>query len=365
MRSRQSFRRPPRAAATLLALALLFGLALLPRGSTLAQQPRPMPAVVATIDRWQIADPAFTPLPGAQAYFGVLGRAGFRIEIPDNWNGELVMYAHGYAGEGPLLRVENPSIRQHLVDLGFAWAASSYQQNGYVPDFGVSDTLALRDYFIGRFGQPTRTYIDGTSMGGHVVASLEQHPGVYDGALAECGALMQAQELDYILAYNLVALYLAGTGLPPMTDPAAESNFFRTRVLPALGSPETPTQRGLAFESIIENLTGGPRPFRHEGFADFYLDPFLISTAVPSTSVAMQVATDDDITFHVAPGLGVSDADLNAGVLRLSANPLLRNAETNPTFALPTGNITAPLLTYHTTGDDYVPILNEINYRRL
>jgi hypothetical protein len=32
---------------------------------------------------------AFTALPGATAYFGVHTNAGYRIEVPDNWNGDL------------------------------------------------------------------------------------------------------------------------------------------------------------------------------------------------------------------------------------------------------------------------------------
>ena len=31
---------------------------------------------------------------------GVLGNAAYRVEVPANWNGKLVMYAHGYAGTG-------------------------------------------------------------------------------------------------------------------------------------------------------------------------------------------------------------------------------------------------------------------------
>ena len=40
-------------------------------------------------------------------YWGISNGAGWRIEVPDNWNGDLVLYAHGYAGDGqPALRAE-------------------------------------------------------------------------------------------------------------------------------------------------------------------------------------------------------------------------------------------------------------------
>jgi len=47
-----------------------------------------------TIDSWQ-NDPQ-TGLPPGITYDGGL----YRIEIPDTWNGELVLYAHGYQPAG-------------------------------------------------------------------------------------------------------------------------------------------------------------------------------------------------------------------------------------------------------------------------
>ena len=62
---------------------------------------------------------------------GVLEGAAYRIEVPPNWNGELVMYAHGYAGEGLTLAAVDSSIRRYLIQHGYAWAASSYSKNSY------------------------------------------------------------------------------------------------------------------------------------------------------------------------------------------------------------------------------------------
>src|SRR5206468_4858279 len=44
----------------------------------------------------------FDALPGTTTarYWGVHGGAGYRIEVPANWNGELVLYAHGFRGTG-------------------------------------------------------------------------------------------------------------------------------------------------------------------------------------------------------------------------------------------------------------------------
>ena len=74
--------------------------------------------------------PTFTALAGATGFHGIHqgihGEAGYRIEVPDDWNGGLVMYAHGYRGTGAELRVGTPGVlRAHLITSGYAWAASS------------------------------------------------------------------------------------------------------------------------------------------------------------------------------------------------------------------------------------------------
>lgn len=41
----------------------------------------------------------FDALPGTSTtrLWGVRGGAGYRIEVPATWNGDLVLYAHGFA----------------------------------------------------------------------------------------------------------------------------------------------------------------------------------------------------------------------------------------------------------------------------
>lgn len=104
---------------------------------TRAQDSRAFAAVdpAAASDYEAAADggAGFKALAGATVetdrWAGLLGESAYRIEVPRNWNGKLVMYAHGYAGTGPDLRVTTPSIRRHLIENGYAWAASSYSKN--------------------------------------------------------------------------------------------------------------------------------------------------------------------------------------------------------------------------------------------
>jgi hypothetical protein len=92
----------------------------------------PEPPRAQDARQFAVADtrPTFDPLVGVDAaatsrWAGVLDGAAYRIEVPANWNGQLVMYAHGYAGTGPELVVQNPTIRRYLIQNGYAWAASS------------------------------------------------------------------------------------------------------------------------------------------------------------------------------------------------------------------------------------------------
>jgi hypothetical protein len=87
----------------------------------------------------------FAEQPGlpSQRLWGVLNGAGYRIEVPANWNGQLVMWAHGYRGTGLELTVDNHPLRDFLLANGYAWAASSYSRNDYDPTQGARDTHAL------------------------------------------------------------------------------------------------------------------------------------------------------------------------------------------------------------------------------
>jgi dienelactone hydrolase len=109
----------------------------------------------------------------AGRYAGIHGEAAYQIEVPDNWNGMLVMYAHGYRGEGAILTVGPPSIRNWLIEIGYAWAASSYSANFYDVRAGIEDTNALALAFNTLTGKgiPSKIYITGHSMGGHIAAA--------------------------------------------------------------------------------------------------------------------------------------------------------------------------------------------------
>ncbi|MDQ6671962.1 MAG: S9 family peptidase [Chloroflexota bacterium] len=333
-----------------------------------AQVSTPTPIAGRTTPYGVVREPSFTPLPAATAESGFYDGGAYRIEVPSAWNGALVLFAHGYRGEGPDIFVTDSPIREHLIDNGYAWAASSYRGNSYRPDWGVDDTLALRDIFIQRHGAPRWTILHGQSMGGHVlVASLEQHPDVYQAALSECGVMTGIGEFDFLAAYTAAADYLSGVGLLDAPDPAAFGALVEQQWLPAMGTPGAYTPRGERFDSVVKYLTGGDLPFREQGLAQFYtrdLSPFGDPASAPSGSPASRALSTRAVTFEIDPGLGVSAAQLNADVRRFDPAPGARSLSEDPVFADFTGQISVPLLSIHNTGDGFVPFKHEQEYRR-
>lgn len=329
--------------------------------------PKMLPVTPVSI-QYEVIDPAFEALPGARALHGKYEGGGYRIEVPDAWNGEVVYYAHGFRGNPPQLTIDLPPLREYLIERGYAWAASSYSKNGYEPGAAARDTLALRDVFTREVGAPSRSYLYGTSMGGHVVSlSLEQFPTAYDGALSECGVVSGHEILDYFVSWGALSGYFTGFDLSEFTgDAGALGTVIHDDVYPALGAWDAPSVAGRRFISAVEHLTGGPRPFFLEGLGDNFEFNFVIlvnavATAGPANAAAQNYTTRYDLN----ESFGVSAAQLNAEIGRVAANTAYRDKATYPEFADMSGEIQRPLLTLHNTGDLFVPISLEQSYRRL
>lgn len=284
---------------------------------------------------------------------GVHEHAAFDIEVPPRWNGDLVMWAHGFRGETRVLTVDPPGygLRQKLLDQGYAWAASSYYANDYDVRAGVLSTRGLADHFRKVIGKPGRTFISGVSMGGHVtVRSIEEYPGLYDAALPLCGVLGDQELFDYFLDYHLVAQDLAD--LPAYPVPAD----YQTSVVPKLKELIGPQ-----FQSIVINRSGGERPGAQAAFA--YWRDFLFELAEPDTGGTLaenpgRVGTN--LTTVYEPR---SPVDVNASVQRVApADPVARRSHRLSEVPVVTGRIKVPVLALHNLGDLFVPFSMEQHY---
>lgn len=305
-------------------------------------------------------DPGLSTAPagdgGPVSRRGTYAGGSYLIEVPAGWNGGLVIFAHGYgeASASPLA--------SHLAANGYAWAASSYRSGDYRPDWFLEDTLQARDLFIREIGRPRWTIIHGQSMGGHIaISSLELHPGVYQGALIECGVTDGVTVADLGLAYQAAAEYFAGA---PLLDDTARPDLA-ARVselwLPALGEPGRYTVQGERFDSVVKYLFGGDLPLRLQGLRPRYFPNMILFRR---TQTLGRAGSTLHVRYRIDPGLGVDEDELNRRIRRFAPAAGARSRETNPVFAEPTGRITVPVLTLHETGDARAPFSLEQSYRR-
>ncbi|KQP13275.1 S9 family peptidase [Pseudorhodoferax sp. Leaf267] len=313
---------------------------------------------------------------------GVLGGAAYRVEVPANWNGKLVMYAHGYAGEGNTLSITNPAIRRHLIQNGYAWAASSYSKNFYDVRVGVEDTNALALEFNkiatanGRtLAAPTRLYITGHSMGGHITAAaiekeaLEDanHKVRYNGAVPMCGVMGDTELFDYFAGAQLAAQVLAGVPNNPFTNWAAIRGQVTTTLFTTF--PSAPTATGARFLSVVENLTGGDRPLFDLGVAvggSFSPVWGVFGGDGTVNGILNKSVIDTNRFTYTITGDAAGSAALNAAVQKKTADADANRERRDGLRWIPkaNGEIGIPVVTLHTLGDLYVPFSMQQIYKR-
>lgn len=359
-------------------------------GDTTAQPERAHDARTFTIDPATLPFDALAGGPETHRWSGVLDGAGYRVEVPkEGWNGILVMYAHGYAGTGNVLRVSNPSIRKHLLAKGYAWAASSYSKNYYDVRAGVEDTnkLALAFTRIAAdngttLEEPTKRYIIGHSMGGHVTAAAIEKEAiqtaankvVYQGAVPMCGVMGDVELFDYFTAYQVAAQYFAK--IPVTAWPVADfANSVRTPLQAALFStfPTKATPAGEELKAVIKNLTGGKRPVFDLGWegplqttiwnttfgGDGRIAGILAKPVVDTRRFTYQL---DDIPAINNPPEQAVNTGIYDVLPEANANPV----RTDGVRWIPVNNgeIDVPVVSLHTLGDIYVPFSMQQIYKR-
>ena len=95
--------------------------------------------------------------------------------LPKNWNGNLVVFAHGGpAIVPPAAAYSQADLDKYSVAIkrGFGWVASTYRREGYGVRMAVEDTEDARRFFVEHIAKPRRTVLHGASYGGLVGAKL-------------------------------------------------------------------------------------------------------------------------------------------------------------------------------------------------
>lgn len=283
----------------------------------------------------------------------------YSLDRPADWNGDLVVYVHGYTNPASAVALPNIApLKDGLLARGYGVAYSSFSENGYAVPEAVRETHQLRGLFTSRFGAPRRTFLIGVSLGGIIGLQLaEKFPQQYDGALLVSGVVGgSAAEVKYI--GDVRALYDAVYGNLPggVTDPPAVP-FNPTPIVAAVtAAPQklgillclTPLPYANANEAVtsLANAIG----FQWQGGADL-LDrthghQLYDNTGVRYDCGALPPAVIDDV---------------NARVTRYQSTPDARAFLDQ--YYEPDGNLAIPVLTLHTTRDPVVPVFHEDLYR--
>lgn len=282
---------------------------------------------------------------------GTIDGAPWRLDVPENWNGELVVYMHGYAPqEQPIPEVmPRNGYEGWLFERGFAVAQSDYSARGWAVAEALEDTEAMRRHVVGLLGQPKRTWALGHSMGGHLVlGTLEAHGEGYDGGLALCGANAPAEELFNGPLLGALAVFeqrhpgvlspggLFDAGVPRWPNPEA--------IEAALVSDE-------AFAARFGQVFGIPR----EGMAGGLMLRFAVLHELRERAGGIPV----DNTKVSYSGFA-DDAALNASVRRYTGDAGAM-AYANARLLL-TGNTSRPVVLMANVADEVIPSQTSSRY---
>lgn len=323
-----------------------------------------------------------TDMSTTSRWAGVINGAAYRVEVPANWNGKLVMWAHGYAGEGAALLVDNPPTRRHLIQNGYAWAASSYSKNYYDVRAGVEDTNALANAFntiaaanARSLAAPSKVYITGFSMGGHITAAaIEDETAAtavnktkYAGAVPMCGVMGDTELFNQFGAMQVTAQAMAG--LP--SYPFAKWSEIRAQVTGALFTtfPSATTAAGDKYLSVLQNITGGQRPMFTQGMLFGGTFPFAWGVfggdGTVNGMLNKNVLDTSAYTYTIDGDVAGSTA-LNASVLKITPDADANRLRRDGLRWIPkvNGEFKIPVVSIHTLGDMYVPFSMQQTYQK-
>jgi hypothetical protein len=168
--------------------------------------------LISVVSVFMVLSMQFMVEPAAASSFqiitGRLGGADFRLHIPSNWEGDLVVFCIGYSHEpqdANVLLFYSMAFAW-ITDMGFALAMSNYGEGGYCVKEGVIRTHQLTEYVIDNYDVTGKVYLFGVSMGGGIALLLgAKYPNLYDGVLEAAGLK------DAIAMYTLKMNYASIT----------------------------------------------------------------------------------------------------------------------------------------------------------
>ena len=296
------------------------------------------------------------------------GGAYYLIAVPPNWNGDLVIWNHGFTLDlpGPLsMKDLGPLAFFQLVE-GYAVAATSFQQSGWALFKTKNDLQNMVGEFKDHFGEPNQVIVTGGSLGGAVTAhAIEKaHLGNVVGAYILCGAVAGSRNwdgaLDLRLIYDVVAANIPAAQIPGGAEGLPEGSTLTDaviafRVNEATGiflRPEFRTPQQSENLATILSVTKIP--------ANFLITDMLYATQNMSDLV------HDTHKLNSKLGMGNADVDygdtvINASIARVSPHPGAENRLER--YFTPSGDVSdTKIISIHTDKDGLVIVENESEY---
>lgn len=299
-------------------------------------------------------------LPATTRCLGGKDSAGafYLMAMPADWNGQLVVHAHGgpFLGAPTPKRIEDDLKRWAIVPrAGYAWAGSSFRQGGVAVRAAAEDTERVRQIFIRHVARPKLTLLHGQSWGASVAAKgaeMFTAGKPYDGVLLTSGVLAGGSRaydfrLDLRVLYQHLCRnhprpdeppYPLWTGLPEGATLTAAELSRRADECLGLARPaaqRTPEQ-AQRLKTIVDVLRIPERSVQgHLNWATFHFQD------IARRSGGKSVFGNLDARYRGS----ADDAALNAAVARYAADPaaLARFADDTD----PSGRIPVPMLTVH------------------
>jgi hypothetical protein len=321
---------------------------------------------------------------------GEIDGAPYRIVVPANWNGTLLVYGHGYrdkADHPGEVDNRNPDVAPSaalvpvLLAQGYALSGSAYKDNGWAVEEGVQDLKNLVTHFRGTVGQPDRTILWAFSMGTVVgFKSMEQFGGIYDGALCGC-AVGAGASRSFDAAGDLALAYDTLFGMPSAWGTFGDVRDdidFETEVQPKLISEVTNPANFPKFEFIrLVVGTPGRGIVPPAGFYPGWLftDMFFSMEARSELERRARgpIVQNLNRDYNLTPAektylmsFGIPSAVIDGWLLQMNGQRYVdapaysRNyVEHNADYS---GKIKNPVLTMHTIVDPLVTVSNEYEY---
>jgi len=292
----------------------------------------------------------------------------YRIYVPEDWNGDLVLYAHGFkdlaAPVVPPTGDNWPLLRDALLELDYAIAYSSFSENGLAIKDGAQRTHQLRGVFADKYGEPDLTYVIGHSLGGAIAVELvEKHPEHYAGALPMCGMIGGSKaQVDFVGNVRVLFDFCYPDVLPGSVCDVPDDYDLNDVIASVIGAISESPECAFAITQIDQTPVPFTTPeqlvesfvraigFNFRGFEDLMgrthgRCPFDNRHTVYTGAVPQQF-------------LGA----VNALVERYERTPDADNYLSH--YFEPTGDLEIPMLTLHTAWDPVVPIFHEGLYQQ-